>query len=72
MRRSSDTPVVIYPNSGEKYDSRAKRWTGRAADFARLAASWKEAGATLIGGCCRTSPEHIRQLRCELLPADSV
>ena len=72
VRRSTDRPVVVYPNSGEKYDAGAKRWTGQAADFARSAVSWKEAGATLIGGCCRTNPEHIRQLRRELLPADSV
>ncbi|MCZ6787441.1 MAG: homocysteine S-methyltransferase [Planctomycetota bacterium] len=72
VRRSSDTPVVVYPNSGEKYDAGAGRWTGQAADLTRAAVSWKEAGATLIGGCCRTNPEHIRQLRRELLPADSV
>ncbi len=71
-RRSTDRPVLVYPNSGEKYDAAAKRWTGQAADFARLALSWKEAGARLIGGCCRTGPEHIRRLRGELLPTDSV
>lgn len=30
------------------------------AAFAALARSWAAAGAALIGGCCRTGPEHIR------------
>ena len=30
------------------------------ADYARLA---RDAGARIIGGCCGTTPEHIRQLR---------
>lgn len=25
--------------------------------------TWLEAGATIVGGCCRTRPEHIRRLR---------
>ncbi|WP_396212927.1 homocysteine S-methyltransferase family protein [Exiguobacterium sp.] len=28
-----------------------------------MAKTWYEAGARLIGGCCRTSPEHIAQIR---------
>jgi len=29
--------------------------------------SWVAAGATMIGGCCGISPEHIKKLRSELL-----
>jgi S-methylmethionine-dependent homocysteine/selenocysteine methylase len=32
------------------------------AAFAALAEQWIDAGARLIGGCCGTSPEHIRAL----------
>ncbi|MFC7740772.1 homocysteine S-methyltransferase family protein [Nocardiopsis composta] len=26
-------------------------------------AEWVRAGARLVGGCCRTGPEHIRRIR---------
>ena len=31
--------------------------------FLLAALAWHAAGATLIGGCCRTGPEHIRRMR---------
>jgi S-methylmethionine-dependent homocysteine/selenocysteine methylase len=30
--------------------------------YANFARDWLAAGATVIGGCCGTGPEHIRQL----------
>lgn len=61
--------IVVYPNSGETYDARTRSWTGIAdpTDFAAAARAWRSAGATLIGGCCRTTPTHIAALRAELL-----
>jgi homocysteine S-methyltransferase len=58
-------PIVVYPNSGERYDAAAMCWHGGAAT-ATLAASapeWYRLGARLIGGCCRTTPADIRELR---------
>jgi S-methylmethionine-dependent homocysteine/selenocysteine methylase len=34
-----------------------------AEAYAALAEKWVDAGATLIGGCCGTSPDYIAQLR---------
>ena len=31
--------------------------------YARFAAAWQDAGASIIGGCCGIGPEHIAQLR---------
>jgi homocysteine S-methyltransferase len=64
-RRATRKPIVVYPNSGENYDVQQKRWTGQSApqDFAGLSRSWREAGATLLGGCCRTRPQHIARIR---------
>ena len=64
--------VVVYPNSGESYDSLSKTWHGATAatDFADAGLRWREAGATLIGGCCRTTPGHIRAMRERLATAD--
>ncbi len=70
----TDKPLVCYPNRGERWDSVAHSWvagTG-SVDFAAQAAFWKAAGAQLIGGCCRTSPRDIRELRELLLGSQQV
>lgn len=59
-----DAEVVAYPNLGEQWDPGARRWhsgTG-AARFDELAADWYRAGARLVGGCCRTTPEIIADI----------
>ncbi len=65
IRSVTDSPIVAYPNSGEGWDAETKCWTGTAdpTSFAAAGALWRDAGARLIGGCCRTGPEDIRQLR---------
>jgi homocysteine S-methyltransferase len=63
MRAHTAQPLIAYPNSGQTYDARAKRWLGQPAHVTRAqAAQWIEAGARLVGGCCRTTPEDIRAL----------
>lgn len=56
--------IVVYPNSGEVWDGRAKRWLpSKCFDdekFKLFATRWRDAGAKLIGGCCRTTPSTIR------------
>lgn len=75
MRGRADKPLLAYPNSGEGYDAREKRWTGRA-DCARISEhvqEWYRAGARLIGGCCRSTPEDIREISAQArAAADSV
>ncbi len=68
LRGATALPIVVYPNSGERWDARARLWRGTAEphDFAEAAVSWVAAGASLVGGCCRTGPEHIQALRAEL------
>jgi homocysteine S-methyltransferase len=57
--------VIVYPNSGQVYNAQGRMWTGSssATDFGKLAKEWLDAGASLIGGCCQTGPEHIRAIR---------
>ncbi len=64
LRAASDKPVLVYPNSGEGWDAEQRCWTGTtdAADFGGQAAEWFRAGARIVGGCCRTRPEHIREV----------
>ncbi|WP_172257214.1 homocysteine S-methyltransferase [Saccharibacillus deserti] len=59
-------PVLLYPNSGESYEASTKTWHGGGSaacgGFADSARVWYDAGARLIGGCCRTTPEQIAQI----------
>jgi homocysteine S-methyltransferase len=63
--RETKKPLVAYPNSGERYDAVGRRWLGAsdAADWGERAKLWRRAGARLVGGCCRTGPEHVRAVR---------
>ncbi len=65
MRAATAKPLLAYPNSGEHYDAHAKRWLGGAAQqrFAEAAREWRIAGARMIGGCCRTTPQDIREIK---------
>jgi homocysteine S-methyltransferase len=65
---SGGLPVVVYPNSGETWDAAGRRWLGLAdpVEFGVAAVEWQRAGASLIGGCCRTTPEYIAQIRARL------
>jgi homocysteine S-methyltransferase len=55
-------PIVAYPNSGEVWDAAARRWTGTPGVAADAARGWVDAGARLVGGCCRVTPAHIGAL----------
>ncbi|MCC6136424.1 MAG: homocysteine S-methyltransferase [Candidatus Contendobacter sp.] len=64
IRTATDKPVVVYPNSGETYQPESHDWQGvsSSASFAAEAEHWYAGGARIIGGCCRTTPEHIRAI----------
>ena len=65
--------IVVYPNSGEIYNAKQKSWLGdnSTLDFRKNAMQWRRAGARLIGGCCRTGPDHVSNLRKILLISDT-
>ena len=61
-------PLVVYPNSGEHYDAVTKTWHhhGEACEtLAGYLPQWLAAGAKLIGGCCRTTPKDIAELKAQ-------
>jgi homocysteine S-methyltransferase len=72
LKASTTKPIVVYPNSGEVWNAQTRRWSGHAdpAGFGALAREWSEAGAQIIGGCCRTGPEHVASIRRALLQRD--
>lgn len=57
--------AMAYPNSGETYNVEDNSWSGTVTpgDCAAAAQAWVEAGAEIVGGCCRMGPEHIRAIR---------
>ena len=64
-REVTNKPLVAYPNSGECYDASSGRWAQLTEPpvIHSAAQSWYRAGARLIGGCCRTTPDTIRSIR---------
>ncbi|MGX1970958.1 homocysteine S-methyltransferase [Streptomyces kronopolitis] len=64
--RLTGKPVVVYPNSGERWDAGARAWRGSAAFDAERVAAWAADGAALIGGCCRVGPEAIAAVAAAL------
>ncbi|OBH05556.1 MULTISPECIES: homocysteine S-methyltransferase [unclassified Mycobacterium] len=54
-------PVIVYPNSGERWDGRG--WVGARRFSAQLAREWVAAGARIVGGCCRVGPSDIADVR---------
>jgi len=61
-------PLLAYPNRGELWDSKGHCWLPGTQDhtLAQLAPEWVKAGASAIGGCCRTSPSDIHELAITL------
>ncbi|MFD7132283.1 homocysteine S-methyltransferase [Streptomyces sp. NPDC059894] len=60
--RVTGKPVVVYPNSGETWDARARAWDGRPTFAPEEVLGWRDSGARLIGGCCRVGPEAITSI----------
>jgi homocysteine S-methyltransferase len=61
-RAVTDKPVVVYPNSGEQWDAKYRRWVGDSGVADHLVASWLDAGANIVGGCCRIGPAEIARI----------
>ena len=58
--------LVVYPNSGEQWNAQAREWEGERTEGSTLAektVEWWQAGAMLIGGCCRMTPDDIRVMK---------
>lgn len=72
-----DKRVVVYPNSGETYHAQTKTWSDTADldHLERMVDEWLDAGADMIGGCCRLGPDAVRVIsrvvRSRVRDADS-
>ncbi len=67
LGRVTDIPLLVQPNAGlPELVNGATVFKLEAAPFAEAAASFVTFGARLLGGCCGTTPAHIRELRRNL------
>lgn len=58
-------PTIAYPNNGDKYDDKQKKWV-RQNGYPALDeyfAEWVKSGVSIIGGCCKTTATDIRLFR---------
>ena len=69
LRARTSLPIGAYGNVGDTDDG--QNWVESDASdpelYSEYASHWKAVGATLIGGCCGTTPSHIASLRARLL-----
>lgn len=69
--RTASIPVIVSPNAGlPAYIDGKTVYTLNADDFASHMAHIAELGASILGGCCGTTPEYIEKLisRTENIP----
>lgn len=62
----SGKPGVAYPNSGESWDAKGRAWTGPSRFDPRDVEDWARAGARLVGGCCRVTPDAVASIAAVL------
>jgi len=65
LKENSGTKkILVYPNSGEAYNSKTKTWLGLSepVSFAEMTKEWIGLGADIVGGCCRIGPDHIKNI----------
>ena len=67
IRQHSALPIIVYPNSGERWDSAAGKWfdSPDLPPFHEMAMQWTDAAA-VIGGCCRVGPADLQKLKVNI------
>lgn len=71
LRRYISLPIIVKPNAGLPKQKNGETYYDVEPDeFARIMQEVVKEGACVIGGCCGTTPEHIKKLveECKDLP----
>lgn len=65
LRRYVKGPLVCKPNAGNPVigEDNLPHYPMNPEDFAAIIADCKNAGATILGGCCGTTPAHIAAVK---------
>ena len=73
IRKWTSLPVIVQPNAGLPESVNGKTvYNVSPADFARDMKKAADIGVSYLGGCCGTTPEHIRAMieACRNIPAN--
>ena len=63
LRECCSIPIILNPNAGLPVtENGVTRYNINADEFAEEMKSFAELGASIIGGCCGTTPEHISKM----------
>jgi 5-methyltetrahydrofolate--homocysteine methyltransferase len=64
LRPTTDLPIWFKPNAGlPEVDAGGNaHYSTTPEQMGQLVSEWIAAGAQIVGGCCGTSPEHLRQI----------
>ena len=66
-RSQTSLPVGGYPNLGHSAGARWEFDTSiGVSEYARMASSWVDAGALIVGGCCGVTAKHLAGVRTAL------
>lgn len=64
MRRRTDRPLAAMPNAGlPRYHDGRFVYLSSPEYLGEMARRFADAGVALIGGCCGTTPAHVRKMR---------
>ena len=68
LAKVTTKPIIVKPNAGMPRLADGKTvFDVGPEEFAKHVKSLVEAGATIVGGCCGTTPAHVREVRNEEL-----
>ncbi len=68
MRWRTDRPLAAFPNAGlPRYHDGRFLYLSSPEYLGTMARRFADAGAALVGGCCGTTPLHVRRMREALL-----
>lgn len=64
IKEVTNKAIIVYPNGGASYDSHSKTWSKEVKDndYEQRAKLWYDKGASIIGGCCQTTPNDIKSI----------
>jgi len=62
IAKSTKLPLIVKPNAGLP-DAKSGEYHTGAEEFAAQMAGFAKIGAKIVGGCCGTTPDYIRELK---------
>ena len=66
LKKYSNKKILVYPNSGEKYNPKDKYWSGKNEFNNLMIKNWLSLSPDIIGGCCRVGYNNIKKMREEI------